>query len=109
MHPELLFDVHRTAALVAEKLRSFGVDDVVEGLGRTGVVGVIKGKLTDSGRTIGLRVDMDALPIDEIGGVPHKSTVPGKMHACGHDGHTAMLLGVLNTLPRRATLMARRS
>jgi len=97
-HPELLFDVHRTAALIAEKLRSFGVDEVVEGLGRTGVVGVIKGKNVASGRAIGLRADMDALPIEEIGDVPHKSTVPGKMHACGHDGHTAMLLGAAKYL-----------
>ena len=97
-HPELLFDVQRTAALVADKLRSFGVDEVVEGLGKTGVVAVIKGNKSGSGRTIGLRADMDALPIQEIGDVPHKSTVPGKMHACGHDGHTAMLLGAAKYL-----------
>jgi amidohydrolase len=97
-HPELLFDVHRTAALVAEKLRSFGVDEIVEGLGRTGVVGVIKGRRTESGRSIGLRADMDALPIDEISDQPYKSTAPGKMHACGHDGHTAMLLGAAKYL-----------
>jgi amidohydrolase len=93
-HPELLYDVHRTAASVAEKLKAFGCDEVVSGLGRTGVVGVIRGrKATQGGRTIALRADMDALPIEEATEVPYKSTVPGKMHACGHDGHTAMLLG----------------
>ena len=89
--PELLFDVDNTAAFVAEKLREFGVDEVVTGLGRTGVVGLIRGK--GEGRTIGLRADMDALPLTEISGKPWASTTPGKMHACGHDGHTAMLLG----------------
>src|SRR3954462_8112644 len=86
-HPELLFDVHRTAGVVAEKLKSFGCDEVVAGIGRTGVVGVIRGK--SGSRTIGLRADMDALPIEETTGLPYKSTNPGKMHACGHDGHTA--------------------
>ena len=97
-HPELEYDVHRTAALVAEKLRSFGADDVVEGIGRTGVVGVINGRLTQSGKCIGLRADMDALPILEATGLPYASTVSGKMHACGHDGHTAMLLGAARVL-----------
>jgi len=97
-HPELAYDVHRTAGLVAEKLRNFGCDDVVTGIGRTGVVGVIRGARTGSVRTIGLRADMDALPIEEANEVPHKSTVPGKMHACGHDGHTAMLLGAARYL-----------
>jgi hippurate hydrolase len=98
-HPELLYDVHRTAALVADKLKSFGCDEVVSGLGRTGVVGIIRGsKSADGGRVIGLRADMDALPIEEAGDVPYKSTVPGKMHACGHDGHTAMLLGAARYL-----------
>jgi amidohydrolase len=93
-HPELLYDVHRTAASVADKLKRFGCDEVVTGIGRTGVVGVIRGKKGGgSDRVIGLRADMDALPIQEAGDVPYKSTVPGKMHACGHDGHTAMLLG----------------
>jgi hippurate hydrolase len=96
-HPELLYDVHRTAATVAEKLKRFGCDEVVTGIGRTGVVGVIRGSKGD-GRVIGLRADMDALPIEEAGDVPYKSTVPGKMHACGHDGHTAMLLGAANYL-----------
>ncbi len=97
-HPELLFDVHRTAARVAELLREFGCDDVVEGIGRTGVVGVIKGASTSSGRVTGLRADMDALPIDEITGVDYASGTPGKMHACGHDGHTSMLLGAAKYL-----------
>jgi amidohydrolase len=97
-HPELQFDTHRTSALVAEKLRAFGCDEVVEGIGRTGVVGVIKGRSDASGRVIGLRADMDALPIHEKTGVEYASTVPGKMHACGHDGHTAMLLGAAQYL-----------
>jgi amidohydrolase len=97
-NPELLFDVHRTAGIVADKLKSFGCDEVVTGLGRTGVVGVIKGRTNNSGKVIGLRADMDALPIEEATNVPHKSKVPGKMHACGHDGHTAMLLGAAKYL-----------
>jgi amidohydrolase len=98
-HPELLYEVHRTAASVAEKLKSFGCDEVVTGIGRTGVVGVIRGsKPDDGGRVIGLRADMDALPIEEATDLPYRSTVPGKMHACGHDGHTAMLLGAARYL-----------
>jgi len=99
-HPELLYEVHRTAATVAEKLKSFGCDEVVTGVGRTGVVGVIRGRKgrEGDGRTIGLRADMDALPIEEATGLSYKSTVPGKMHACGHDGHTAMLLGAARYL-----------
>jgi hippurate hydrolase len=99
-HPELLYDVHRTAASVADRLKSFGCDEVVSGIGRTGVVGVIRGRLAGKGgrKVIGLRADMDALPIDEITGAPYASTVPGKMHACGHDGHTAMLLGAAKYL-----------
>lgn len=95
-HPELMYDVHRTAAFVAERLREFGCDEVVTGLGRTGVVGVIKGrKPAGNGdvKVIGLRADMDALPIEEATDLPYASKTPGKMHACGHDGHTAMLLG----------------
>jgi len=98
MHPELMYDVHRTAGSVAEKLKAFGCDEVVTGLGRTGVVGVIRGRKGSSGRAIGLRADMDALPIEETTNLPYKSTVPGKMHACGHDGHTAMLLGAARYL-----------
>ena len=97
-HPELLFDVHRTAARVADLLRTFGVDEVTTGIGRTGVVGVIKGRTDTAGRVIGLRADMDALPITEKTGVAYASTAPGKMHACGHDGHTAMLLGAAKYL-----------
>src|SRR5579872_6398887 len=98
-HPEILYDVHRTAASVTEKLRAFGCDEVVPGIGRTGVVGVIKGrKGGDSKKVIGLRADMDALPIEEETNLPYKSTTPGKMHACGHDGHTAMLLGAARYL-----------
>jgi hippurate hydrolase len=100
-HPELQYDVHRTAATVAEKLKSFGCDEVVTGIGRTGVVGVIRGGKPGHGigrKVIGLRADMDALPIEEANDLPYKSTIPGKMHACGHDGHTAMLLGAAKYL-----------
>ena len=97
-HPELLFEVHRTAAKVADLLRAFGCDEVVTGIGRTGVVGVIHGKTDTAGRVIGLRADMDALPITEQTGVDYASTTPGVMHACGHDGHTAMLLGAAKYL-----------
>jgi hippurate hydrolase len=96
-HPELRYDVHRTAASVAEKLKSFGCDEVVPGIGRTGVVGVIRGRKAGK-KVIGMRADMDALPIEEETGLPYKSTEPGKMHACGHDGHTAMLLGAAKYL-----------
>ncbi len=88
-HPELMYDVYRTAAFVADRLREFGCDEVATGLGRTGVVGVIKGhKPTNGGlKAIGLRADMDALPIEEETGLEYKSTVPGKMHACGTTAH----------------------
>ncbi|ROT98631.1 M20 aminoacylase family protein [Histidinibacterium lentulum] len=97
-HPELMFDLPRTSALVAEKLRAFGCDEVVTGLARSGVVGVIRGRSTASGRAIGLRADMDALPIEEATGLDYASGTPGQMHACGHDGHTAMLLGAARYL-----------
>ncbi|MBR1148416.1 M20 aminoacylase family protein [Bradyrhizobium sp. AUGA SZCCT0431] len=100
-HPELLYEVHRTAALVADRLREFGCDEVVTGLGRTGVVGVIKGnRPAGKGevKVIGLRADMDALPIEEATNLPYASKNPGLMHACGHDGHTAMLLGAARYL-----------
>nr|USU33231.1 M20 family metallopeptidase [Methylobacterium sp. OTU13CASTA1] len=97
-HPELQYDVHRTAGFVADKLRAFGCDEVVTGIGRTGVVGVIRGRAHGSNRVIGLRADMDALPIREVRDLPYRSTNPGKMHACGHDGHTAMLLGAARYL-----------
>jgi amidohydrolase len=97
-NPEILFETHRTAGIVEEKLKEFGVDEVVTGIGRTGVVGIIKGKTNNSGRTIGLRADMDALPIHEETGKEYASKTPGAMHACGHDGHTAMLLGAAKYL-----------
>jgi hippurate hydrolase len=97
-HPEILFETHRTSGIVAEKLSEFGCDEVVTGIGRTGVVGVIRGKGQGSGRVIGLRADMDALPIEEATGVEYASRTPGAMHACGHDGHTAMLLGAAKYL-----------
>ncbi|MGB3832350.1 MAG: M20 aminoacylase family protein [Mesorhizobium sp.] len=96
-NPELSFDVVETAAFVADKLKSFGCDEVATGIGRTGVVGVIRGRLGE-GATIGLRADMDALPIAETTGKPYASRNPGRMHACGHDGHTAMLLGAAKYL-----------
>jgi hippurate hydrolase len=97
-HPELQFDTHRTSGIVAERLKEFGCDEVVTGIGKTGVVGVIRGKSDRSGRVVGLRADMDALPIHEQTGVHHASKTPGAMHACGHDGHTAMLLGAAKYL-----------
>jgi hippurate hydrolase len=100
-NPELLYEVHRTAAFVADRLREFGCDEVATGLGRTGVVGVIKGKKAAGNadiRVIGLRADMDALPIEEETNLPYASKTPGLMHACGHDGHTAMLLGAARYL-----------
>lgn len=97
-NPGLMYDVEHTASFVAEKLRSFGVDEIVTGIGKTGVVGVIKGKNNNSGRVVGMRADMDALPIHEETGVAHASKIPGKMHACGHDGHTSMLLGAAKYL-----------
>jgi len=99
-HPELLYDVHRTAGFVADRLKEFGCDEIVTGLGQTGVVGVIKGRRPAGGdiKVIGLRADMDALPIEEATGLPYASKTPGKMHACGHDGHTAMLLGAARYL-----------
>jgi hippurate hydrolase len=96
-HPETAFEEVRTARIVAEKLREFGCDEVITGIAKTGVVGVIRGQ-GDTTRAIGLRADMDALPIQEQTGVPYASTVPGKMHACGHDGHTTMLLGAAKYL-----------
>ena len=95
-HPELGMEEKRTSALVAEKLREWGIE-VVEGIGRLGVVGVIHGRKPGQ-RMIGLRADMDALPITETSGVPYSSISPGLMHACGHDGHTAMLLGAARVL-----------
>jgi hippurate hydrolase len=96
-NPELNFDVFQTAAFVKAKLEEFGCDEIVTGLGKTGLVGIIEGRL-GPGETIGLRADMDALPLSEITGKPYASKTPGKMHACGHDGHTAMLLGAAKYL-----------
>lgn len=96
--PELLYDVHETAAFVVERLKEFGVDEVTPGIGKTGVVAVIRGRADTTGKVIGLRADMDALPIEEATALEYASTVPGKMHACGHDGHTSMLLGAAQYL-----------
>src|SRR5215471_15858975 len=97
-NPELGYDVDRTASIVAERLKSLACDEVVPGIGKTGVVGVIHGRKRGSGRVLGLRADMDALPLEEITGLPYASKTKGKMHACGHDGHTAMLLGAARYL-----------
>ncbi len=97
-NPEILFETHRTSALVAEKLQEFGCDEVVTGIGRTGVVGIINGKADTKSNVIGLRADMDALPIHEATGLDYASKTDGAMHACGHDGHTAMLLGAAKYL-----------
>ncbi len=96
-NPELLFDVYDTSNFVAGKLKEFGCDTVQTGIGRSGVVGIIKGS-RGSGPVVGFRADMDALPIYETSGREWSSKTPGKMHACGHDGHTAMLLGAAKYL-----------
>ncbi|MEO9336565.1 M20 aminoacylase family protein [Mesorhizobium sp. SB112] len=96
-HPELNFDVFETAAFVTEKLREFGCDEIVTGIAKTGVVAIIRGRHGD-GPTIGLRADMDALPMTEITGKPYASKTSGTMHACGHDGHISMLLGAAKYL-----------
>jgi hippurate hydrolase len=96
-HPELAFTETRTSSLVAEKLESWGIE-VHRGLAKTGVVGVIQGKRNTSEKAVGLRADMDCLPIQETGNVPYRSRHAGRMHACGHDGHTAMLLGAARYL-----------
>jgi hippurate hydrolase len=97
-HPELSLQEVRTSGVVQQRLREFGVDEVITGLARTGVVGVIRGRGGDSTRAIGLRADMDALPIEEATGLDYASRNPGVMHACGHDGHTTMLLGAAKYL-----------
>jgi len=97
-NPELLFDTPKTSAFITDKLKEFGCDEVVGEIGRTGVVAVIKGKTDTSGKVIGLRADFDALPIMEATGLDYASKTPGLMHACGHDGHTAMLLGAAKYL-----------
>jgi hippurate hydrolase len=97
-HPELLYDLDRTADRVAGLLASFGVDHVETGIGKTGVVALVHGRGGPSDKIVGLRADMDALPLTELACTPHASTIPGRMHACGHDGHTAMLLGAAKHL-----------
>jgi len=97
-NPELLYDLPRTSGIVVDKLKAFGCDEVVPGVGVSGVVGVIHGRKRTSGKVTGFRADMDALPIEEITGVDYASQTPGKMHACGHDGHTAILLGAAQYL-----------
>jgi len=99
-HPELAFHEKRTSEIVAEKLASWGIE-VHRGLAKTGVVGVVKGRAQASGRAIGLRADMDCLPMHELGNVPHRSQHEGRMHACGHDGHTTMLLGCARYLAEK--------
>ncbi|MEM6303535.1 MAG: M20 aminoacylase family protein [Pseudomonadota bacterium] len=96
--PELQFDLPKTTAFVEEKLKSFGITDITTGVGQSGIVAVIEGRSIASGKTVGLRADMDALPITEATKLEYASTHPGKMHACGHDGHTAMLLGAAQYL-----------
>ena len=96
-HPELAFQESRTSQIVAERLAACGIE-VHRGLARTGLVGVIKGKISSSGRAVGLRADMDCLPMHETSDIPHRSTHAGRMHACGHDGHTTMLLGAARYL-----------
>mgnify|MGYP000149153342 CR=1 FL=1 len=96
--PELQFDLHQTSAFVADRLREIGVDEITTGVAQTGIVATIKGRSDTKGRVIGLRADMDALPIEEATGLDFASTHPGKMHACGHDGHTAILLGAAQYL-----------
>ena len=97
-NPELMYELHETASFVIDRLKEIGVDEITPGIGKTGVVAVIKGKTDTSGRVIGLRADMDALPIHEASGVDYPSKTPGVMHACGHDGHTSMLLGAAKYL-----------
>ncbi len=96
-NPEIGFEEVRTSGIVADLLKKWGVDEVHTGIGKTGVIGVVKGK-GDSGRTVGLRADMDALPMDELTNLPYSSKNPGRFHGCGHDGHTTMLLGAARYL-----------
>ncbi len=95
-HPELSLDCFETAAFIEARLREIGVDEIHTGIAKTGIVAIINGQ--GAGQTIGLRADMDALPIQEITGAEYASTIPGKMHACGHDGHVTMLLGAAKYL-----------
>ncbi|WP_114964712.1 amidohydrolase [Alkalilacustris brevis] len=95
-HPEIGFDCHETAAFIVARLREMGITEIHEGIAQSGIVAIIEGQA--EGPTVGLRADMDALPIEEATGAPYASTVPGRMHACGHDGHTTMLLGAAGYL-----------
>ncbi|CTQ34143.1 M20 aminoacylase family protein [Jannaschia rubra] len=104
-HPELSFDLPKTSAFVAEKLRSFGITDIHEGIATSGIVAIVEGQ--GDGPTIGLRADMDALPITEATGADHASETPGRMHACGHDGHTTMLLGAAKYLAQTRNFRGR--
>jgi hippurate hydrolase len=104
-HPELALDCPETAAFVVARLRDFGVDEIHEGLARTGVVAIINGQ--GAGPTVGLRADMDALPMTETTGLNYASARPGKMHACGHDGHTTMLLGAAKYLAETRNIRGR--
>jgi amidohydrolase len=104
-NPELNFDCHKTAAFVVERLREFGITEIHEGIATTGIVAIIQGQ--GDGPTIGLRADMDALPIQETSGVAYASETPGKMHACGHDGHTTMLLGAARYLAETGNFRGR--
>ncbi|WP_316862982.1 M20 aminoacylase family protein [uncultured Cohaesibacter sp.] len=97
-YPELQYDVQKTTTRIISELKSYGISNITSGVGRSGVVAVIQGKSNKTGRTIGLRADMDALPLHETTGKPYASKVEGKMHACGHDGHTAMLLAAAKYL-----------
>ncbi len=97
-NPEIGFEEHFTAELVARELERYGVDEIHRGLGKTGLVAVVRGRLDSSGKRVGLRADMDALPMIEENGFAHRSRRPGMMHACGHDGHTTMLLGAARHL-----------
>ncbi|WP_416797628.1 M20 aminoacylase family protein [Ciceribacter azotifigens] len=100
-HPELMYDLPRTAGLVAERLRSFGFDEVIEGIGKTGILGILHGSsgpAASKDKRVLFRADMDALPIEEASGAAYSSAAPGRMHACGHDGHTAILLGAARYL-----------
>lgn len=95
-NPELMFECHNTAAFIIDRLREMGVDEIHPGIAKTGIVAIINGQ--GAGPTIGLRADMDALPIHETTGAAYASSIPGKMHACGHDGHVTMLLGAAKYL-----------
>ena len=95
-NPELGFDCHNTAQFVVERLSDFGITEIHKGIAQSGIVALIHGR--GEGPTIGLRADMDALPIEEATGAEYSSVIPGKMHACGHDGHTTMLLGAARYL-----------